>query len=333
MERNGNGYGHARIGRTLWSTGGRSDRVASLCLSLSLSRWWWWWRWRWRCYPLSSYPHRHTRTFVPCLHTSSAACYTGLVTDSRRWWWWCWMTRCCGADRLTRLPPTWMRPTTHAATCGCGMWPATIDYYHDDLNFSGYTQPPLLHVSVNDTESDRPTYLPTDANRGNRTGDGPRPAIGSYSWHAPITDTAGPNRAHDRPPSRTTKTATLYTNLATSWQIDVREYVNTLIVVDLSKSLRSIDWSIDRTVICDICPYSVSLSLSFLFSFSISVSPFLIFVYLSTGLCLLTFISASHIPSFWRAYFLSFSHPPPSRPPLFSIYLSNPLHSSFFFFL
>lgn len=27
---------------------------------------------------LPSYPHRHTRTFVPCLHTSSAACYTGL---------------------------------------------------------------------------------------------------------------------------------------------------------------------------------------------------------------------------------------------------------------
>lgn len=49
------------------------------------------------------------------------------------------------------------------------------------------------------------------------------------------TDTAGPNRAHDRPPSRTTKTATLYTNPATSWQIDVRDHVNTLIVVDLSK--------------------------------------------------------------------------------------------------
>lgn len=31
-------------------------------------------------------------------------------------------------------------------------------------------------------------------------------------------------RAHERPPSRTTKMATSFTNLATSWRIDVREY-------------------------------------------------------------------------------------------------------------
>lgn len=36
------------------------------------------------------------------------------------------------------------------------------------------------------------------------------------------TDYAGPYRAHDRPPLRTTKTATLFTNPATSWQIDIK---------------------------------------------------------------------------------------------------------------
>lgn len=52
----------------LWSTG-RSDRVGvSLSLSLDDDD----------DVILPSYPHRHTRTFVPCLHTSSAACYTGL---------------------------------------------------------------------------------------------------------------------------------------------------------------------------------------------------------------------------------------------------------------
>lgn len=53
----------------LWSTG-RSDRVASLSLSLGDDDG--------DDVILPSYPHRHTRTFVPCLHTSSAACYTGL---------------------------------------------------------------------------------------------------------------------------------------------------------------------------------------------------------------------------------------------------------------
>ena len=81
------------------------------------------------------------------------------------------------------------------------------------------------------------------------------PLIGSsvgmrrwYRFRRPIC------RAHDRPPSRTTKTATLFTNPATSWQIDVREYVNTLIVVDFKQaSDRLVDRSIG-SVTHGICP-------------------------------------------------------------------------------
>jgi len=50
----------------LWSTGRSGGVSLSLCLGDDDD------------VILPSYPHRHTRTFVPCLHTSSAACYTGL---------------------------------------------------------------------------------------------------------------------------------------------------------------------------------------------------------------------------------------------------------------
>lgn len=66
------------------------------------------------------------------------------------------------------------------------------------------------------------------------------------NWWWLILKSVTDYRAHDHPPSRMTKTATLFTNPATSWQIDVREYVNTLIVVDLSKP--EIDSSIDLMV-------------------------------------------------------------------------------------
>lgn len=121
--------------------------------------------------------------------------------------------------RLTRLPPTWEPPSfdRHAATwtaMECGT--TIIDYRprHSTLCRIHASTPTTLRIGT--TRTGVPYWGPTLGQRAD-------------------TDSTGPNRAHDRPPSRTTKTATLYTNPATSWQIDVREYVNTLIVVDLSK--------------------------------------------------------------------------------------------------
>jgi len=178
----------------LWSTG-RSDRVASLSLSVSVTM------------MMLSYlptPNRHTRTFVPCLHTSSAACYTGLrrlavtmatVVDGT----------VCG-DRLTiGVRSTWV---PHAS--------------HGHVDTADVTRRPIDRPNGAST-LDTCTYGATS----------PRYRIGPTRTRN--TEHGGSNRVHDRPPSRTTKTAILYTNPATSWQIDVRDHVNTLIVVDLSK--------------------------------------------------------------------------------------------------
>lgn len=178
---------------------------------------------------LPSYPHRHTRTFVPCLHTSSAACYTGLrrlavvvvtVVDGTV----CgdWLTI---GGRSTWIPARipWLATWTRR------MWPRQ--------------QPPStrqrrLHLWI------RGIYVRRDLSPRYRIGptrtrNTEHGGSAACDWVQLLartdTDTAGPNRAHDRPPSRTTKTATLYTNPATSWQIDVRDHVNTLIVVDLRK--------------------------------------------------------------------------------------------------
>lgn len=118
------------------------------------------------------------------------------------------------------------------------------------------------------------------------------PLIGSslgmrrwYRFRRPIC------RAHDRPPSRTTKTATLFTNPATSWQIDVREYVNTLIVVDLSKP--QIDWSIDRS---DRLPTVSAHSLSLPLFTSTRISSFLAFNFSSRLFDIYMFLCIFHSP-------------------------------------
>lgn len=201
----------------LWSTG-RSDRVASLSLSLGDDDG--------DDVILPSYPHRHTRTFVPCLHTSSAACYTGLrrlavvmttVVDGT----------VCG-DRLTIGGlSTWIPHASHGHV-------DTADVTRRPINRpnGASTLDTCTYVVRRDLST-----LPnrTDANTGIPNTAGPAACDWVQLLARIDIDTAGPYRAHDRPPSRTTKTATLYTNPATSWQIDVRDHVNTLIVVDLSK--------------------------------------------------------------------------------------------------
>lgn len=124
---------------------------------------------------LPSYPHRHTRTFVPCLHTSSAACYTGLrrlavvvatVVDGM----------VCG-DRLTIDDrSTWIPPhASHGWPRGHdGCDPSTANGA-STLDACTYVRRDLSTI----TESDRREHgIPNTA--------GPRPAIGSNSWHAPI---------------------------------------------------------------------------------------------------------------------------------------------------
>jgi len=187
---------------TLWSTG-RSDRVSTSLDDDDDDD-----------VILPFYPNRHTRTFVPCLHTSSAACYTALcrltVDDT------------VFGDRLARPPPGL---DTHAwmllRGCGCDL--------------GGNLQLLLVLDSGYTGTSSEYWIGPTATNVNWDIKHGPHNLQLDLLLACADTDTAGPNRAHDRPPSRTTKTATLYTNPATSWQIDVREYVNTLIVVDLSK--------------------------------------------------------------------------------------------------
>lgn len=152
----------------LWSTG-RSDRVASFSLDDDDDD-----------VILPSYPHRHTRTFVPCLHTSSAACYTDLrglaamVVDGT----------VCG-DRLTiGGRSTWIPaciPWLATRTRG-GCDPAATPHRPPTApRLSGYRCTYVRHdLSPPVTESDRREHgIPNTS--------GPRSAIGSNSWHAPIS--------------------------------------------------------------------------------------------------------------------------------------------------
>lgn len=208
------------------------------------------------------------------------------------WWWW-WMTVCVAIG--------WRD--------GPGMWTLNLDrwdhYYNTTFNATSWWA--IDHDSTNQhaNQPTTTTSLGPLVNRQHHGGEivlcrcfscssimktntrGPivdqcepghqtvhsTPLIGSslgmrrwYRFRRPIC------RAHDRPPSRTTKTATLFTNPATSWQIDVREYVNTLIVVDLSKP--QIDWSIDRS---DRLPTVSAHSLSLPLFTSTRISSFLPF--------------------------------------------------------
>lgn len=167
--------------------------------------------------------------FVPCLHTSSAACYTDLrrlavmvatVVDGT----------VCG-DRLTiGGRSTWIPHASHG-------WPhgPAADVTHRRLIDrqrrlgSGYVHTGYVRHDLS------PRYRIGPTRTRNIEHGGSAVCVWAQLLARTDIDTAGPNRAHDRPPSRTTKTATLYTNPATSWQIDVRDHVNTLIVVDLSK--------------------------------------------------------------------------------------------------
>lgn len=188
-----------------------------------------------------SYPPTSTDTLV-----RSSRAYTRRLprvtrvssADSRRWWWrWCddlgWTTTHGGVawdDSMVDAPLFFplRRPQTLGCLLGCGCdfgWlSSTTTTLSTTLRV--HAQPLLQHtpdatLRLHSTITNRPGRRETGY-RNHRWWCGPRPAIGSFSWHASITDTAGPNRAHDRPPSRTTKTATLYTNPATSWQIDIK---------------------------------------------------------------------------------------------------------------
>lgn len=218
------------------------------------------------------------------------------------WWWW-WMTVCVAIG--------WRD--------GPGMWTLNLDrwnhYYNTTFNATSWWA--IDHDSTNQHANNTTTSLGPLVNRQRHGGEivlcrpcfscssimktntrGPivdqcepghqtvhsTPLIGSslgmrrwYRFRRPIC------RAHDRPPSRTTKTATLFTNPATSWQIDVREYVNTLIVVDLSKP--QIDWSIDRSDrLPTVSAHSLSLPLFTLLAsllFWLSTSLFVCSIYVS----------------------------------------------------
>lgn len=150
---------------------------------------------------------------------------TRVSADSRWWWRRWWMARCDGRSVDAR-------PGYRHASHG---WPRG----HDGCDLATHQPPtpPRLWIRAPTTSgmtSPRYRIGPTRTRNTEHGGS----AVCDWVQLLARTDidTAGPNRAHDRPPSRTTKTATLYTNPATSWQIDVRDHVNTLIVVDLSKS-------------------------------------------------------------------------------------------------
>jgi len=145
----------------LWSTG-CSDRVASL----SLSRWW-------RCYPTFLPPPTHSYVRPVLTHVSSAACYTGLrrlavvvatMVDGT-----VYGDRLMIGDRST-----WRASDGHVDTADVTWRPidrpngaSTLDMWH-------------LRPARPVTESDwREHGIPNTA--------GPRPAIGSNSWHAPIS--------------------------------------------------------------------------------------------------------------------------------------------------
>jgi len=166
------------------------------------------WRWRWRCYPtlLPQPTHSYVRpvlTHVLCrvLHGSLPAHggWHGVWRSVGATSWLHALTPCCHVDA-----------DVTSSTTTAQLWM----YWYNILAIPNRTNRPMWTGISNTVVRDLQLDL---------------------LLACADTDTAGPNRAHDRPPSRTTKTATLYTNPATSWQIDVREYVNTLIVVDLSK--------------------------------------------------------------------------------------------------
>lgn len=173
--------------------------------------------------PLPPPTHSYVRPVLT--HVFSAACYTGLATGIPRWWVVVAVDDTYGGDdRLT----TWLGYIFLDTSCG----PPPSPLGHGRMRPSAIIgDRSTLRIRSPLPARPRLTTLPNraDANTG-------VPNWVSTHLARADSDTAGPNRAHDRPPSRTTKTATLYTNPATSWQIDVRDYINTLIVVDLSKS-------------------------------------------------------------------------------------------------
>lgn len=257
---------------TMVSTG-RSDRVV---------RWWP----MTMMYPPTSSPPTHSYV-RPCLHTSSTACYTGLRPRGGGGGWRCvWRsvdatalgcgpsTSTDGITTTTRPstqlrggPSTTIQPINMRTTTTTSLGPLVNRQHHGGeivlcrcFSCSSIMKTNTRGPIVDQCEPGHQTVHST-------------PLIGSslgmrrwYRFRRPIC------RAHDRPPSRTTKTATLFTNPATSWQIDVREYVNTLIVVDLSKP--QIDWSIDRS---DRLPTVSAHSLSLPLFTSTRISSFLPF--------------------------------------------------------
>lgn len=258
---------------TMVSTG-RSDRVV---------RWWP----MTMMYPPTSSPPTHSYV-RPCLHTSSTACYTGLRPRGGGGGWRCvWRsvdatalgcgpsTSTDGITTTTTRPSTQLRggPSTTIQPIN-NVWTTTTTSL-GPLNRQRHGGEIVLCrcftcSSIMKTNTRGP--IVDQCEPGHQTVHS-TPLIGSslgmrrwYRFRRPIC------RAHDRPPSRTTKTATLFTNPATSWQIDVREYVNTLIVVDLSKP--QIDWSIDRS---DRLPTVSAHSLSLPLFTSTRISSFLAF--------------------------------------------------------
>lgn len=247
-------------------------------------------RWRW-CIPLLP-PHRHTRTFVraytrPLPRVTRVSALVVVVVDDG----------VCG-DRLTRRP--WdvdPQPRPMGSLLQHDLQRNFVVGHRPRFNQSTCEQQQqqrrrhlLVHLLVNRQHHGGEIVLcrcfscssimktntrgpiVDQCEPGHQTVHS-TPLIGSslgmrrwYRFRRPIC------RAHDRPPSRTTKTATLFTNPATSWQIDVREYVNTLIVVDLSKP--QIDWSIDRS---DRLPTVSAHSLSLPLFTSTRISSFLPF--------------------------------------------------------
>lgn len=119
--RNGNTHDGMDVAHTTDDRSRSRTRVASLCLSLSHNDDGWWRRER--CYPTLLYPHRHTRTFVPCLHTCSLPRVTRVSPPGFRGggWWWRWMTHTAVRSvddvawiHLPRPPIAWtwtMRPS------------------------------------------------------------------------------------------------------------------------------------------------------------------------------------------------------------------------------
>ena len=267
---------------TMVSTG-RSDRVV---------RWWP----MTMMYPPTSSPPTHSYV-RPCL---THVLYRVLHGSPPSWWWW-WMTVCVaigwrdGPGMWTLNLDRWDHyyNTTFNATSWWAIDHDSTNQHannnnnnnNDDDDISWSISWWIVNITVGKSFSVGASPSCSSIMKTNTRGPivdqcepghqtvHSTPLIGSslgmrrwYRFRRPIC------RAHDRPPSRTTKTATLFTNPATSWQIDVREYVNTLIVVDLSKP--QIDWSIDRS---DRLPTVSAHSLSLPLFTSTRISSFLPF--------------------------------------------------------